>query len=143
MEGGENMKKIIAIVLCAVFLIVGVETVSFASNTSDEITPRLNNVNSVVSNFVIVNGNAVVSISYTGAETVTTGATVTIQLQKRNLLVLWKDVKEWVYISYDPTASFEFSYPVSSGTYRAKIRYEIKGSGGTTDVIEHERQASY
>ena len=38
---------------------------------------------------------------------------------------------------------FEHSYRVKSGTYRVKIRYEISGNGGETDVFEDEIKDSY
>ena len=137
------MKKFISIMLCAVLLIIGFETLAFASDTDAEIMPCYNNAATVNSNFNIVDGNAIVLASYTGYQDMTTGARITIQLQKRNLLIFWKDITEWVDVSYKENAMFEHSYPVSSGTYRVKIRYEISGSGGATDVIEEEIQDSY
>lgn len=137
------MKKIVSIMLCAVLLIVGFETVAFASEANSGTMPRLNNIVTTNSYFNVANGNANVTVSYIGYPGVTTDARITIQLQKRNLLVFWKDVTEWVDISYEEDATFEHVYPVSSGTYRVKIRYEISGSGGATDVIETELQDSY
>ena len=129
--------------LCAVLLIVGLETVAFASDADAGIMPCYNNVASVNSNFYITGGNAVVSVSYSGIPDVTTGAKITVQLQKRNLMVFWKDVTEWENVSDNEDATFTYSRPVSSGTYRVKIRCEISGSGGATDVIEEELQDSY
>lgn len=137
------MKKVISIILCAVLLLCGLQTFAFASDANDEIMPCYNNAAVVESSFNIVNGNAKVLVSYTGYAGVTTGARITIQLQKRNLLVFWKDVTEWEEVSYNAVDMFEHSYPVSSGTYRVKIRCEISGSGGATDVIEKELQDSY
>ena len=137
------MRKVISIILCAVLLLCGLQTFAFASDANDEIMPCYNNAGGIDSRFSIIDGNAIILASYTGYQGVTTGARITIQLQKRNLLVFWKDVTEWVDISYEEDATFEHVYPVSSGTYRVKIRYEINGSGGATDVIEKELKDSY
>ena len=137
------MKKVISIMLCAILLVCGFETFALASNANDGIMPCYNNVGGVDSRFSIVDGDAIVSISYSGYPGVTTGARITVQLQKRNLLVFWKDVTEWENVSDRESGTFTYSRPVSSGTYRVKIRCEISGSGGATDVIEEELQASY
>ena len=137
------MKKVVAIILCAILLVCGFETIAFASNTNSLVMPRYNNTVFVDSSFGIDNGEAIALVSYIGYPGITTGARITIQLQKRNLLVFWKDVASWEDVSYGTEGAFEHSYPVSSGTYRVKIRYEISGSGGATDVIEEELKDSY
>lgn len=137
------MKKVISIMLCTVLLIFGFETLAFAANTEEKTMIRLNNAVSTESSFVINNGNANIAVSYTGYPGVTTGAKITVQLQKRNLMVFWKDVTEWENVSDRESGTFTYSRPVSSGTYRVKIRCEISGSGGATDVIEEELQDSY
>lgn len=137
------MKKVVAIILCAILLVCGFETIAFASNTNSLVMPRYNNASVVQSFFDVSDGNAMVRTSYIGYSGVTTGARITIQLQKRNLLVFWKDVASWEDVSYGTEGAFEHSHPVSSGTYRVKIRYEISGSGGATDVIEEELKDSY
>ena len=137
------MKKILSIILCAILLVGGFETLALASGGDDGIMPCYNNASSTNSNFYVADGNAVISASYVGFPGVTTGARITIQLQKRNLLVFWKDVTDWEDISDNADATFVHTYPVSSGTYRVRIRYEIRGSGGAVDVVEEELKASY
>lgn len=137
------MKKILSIILCAILLVCGFETLALASGGDDGIMPCYNNASSTNSNFYVADGNAVISASYVGFPGVTTGAKITVQLQKRNLLVFWKDVTSWENVSYEYSGVFTYSHPVSSGTYRVRIRYEISGSGGAVDVVEEELKASY
>ena len=104
--------------------------------------PCYNNAIDTKSKFEIVNDVATVDTSYYGISGITTGAKVTVVLQKRSLLVFWNDVTTWVDNSTKMNDSFAHSYAVSSGTYRVQITYEISGSGGATDVIEETIKAS-
>lgn len=141
------MKKIIALLLCCIALFGVVPFESFADSG---ITPYYNNVGYTNSSFVIdENGNANVAISYIGYEGVTTGATITTTLEKKHLLFFWKDVivgngtNGWVDVPSGFTFSTTHSVNVSSGTYRVKIKFEIMGSGGETDVITKQHEAKY
>ena len=131
------MKKIISIILCLVVLNSVFSTTAFAS-TNSGIMPCLNNVNSVESTFIIDNGEAYIRLSYFGYNGLTAETRITTVLQKKSFIFFWKDINEWVDLSTDVNAIIEHTYPVSSGTYRVKIKYEISGSGGQTDVIEEE-----
>ena len=137
------MKKLIAIILCSVLLIGASNTVVYASDTDAGIMPCFNNVGLIDSSFAIIDGEAIVLVSYMGYPGITTGARITTELQKRSFLLFWSDVAKWVDVSREEDAMFEHSYPVSSGTYRVKIKYEISGSGGETDVVEDELKDSY
>ena len=137
------MKKIVTLVLCIAFLFGTFNTVVFASSGNEGIMPCFNNVGAVESSFTIIDGEAIVLVSYMGYPNITSEARITTMLQKRTLLFFWKDVIEWVDVSYEEDAMFEHSHSVSSGTYRVKIKYEISGSAGGTDVIEDEIQDSY
>ena len=135
-----NFKRLLTLMLClGIMLSVFASTVN-ASN--DAITPRANNVANTYSDFYISGSEAVVRLSYDGYNGVITGARITTVLQKRNLLVFWKDVTEWVDTSSNISDYFEHRYSVASGTYRVQITYEISGTGGATDVIEDEIKAS-
>lgn len=130
------MKKSISFILVAVILMSVFTTVVSASN--EGISARNNNVALTDSNFVIVDDVAYVAVSYIGYSNVTTSAKITITLQKRTLLLFWSDETEWIDTSNNVSNTFEHTYPVSSGTYRVKITFEISGTGGATDVIERE-----
>ena len=66
MKGGEKMRKIIAILTCAVILIGAFSSTVLAADESAGIMPRLNNVASVGSSFTIIDGTAYISTSYMG-----------------------------------------------------------------------------
>ena len=137
------MKKLIAIILCAILFVGAFDTTTFASDSDAGIMPCFNNVGLIDSSFAIIDGEAIVLVSYMGYPGITTGAKITTKLEKRSFLFFWNDVTEWVDVSYEEDAMFEHSYPVSSGTYRVKIKYEISGTGGATDVVEDELKDSY
>ena len=134
------MKKIVALILSAIFMFSAVATISQASN--DDIMLCHNNVATAQSNFSIINGEAIIAISYVGYPGAVTQARITTKLEKRTLLLFWSDVTEWedVYTSED--ASFEHRHTVSSGTYRVTVNFEIVGIYGT-DSFESEHKESY
>lgn len=130
------MKKSISFILVAVILMSVFTTVVSASN--EGISVCNNNVAMTDSNFIIVDNVAYVDVSYIGYSNVTTNAKITITLQKRTLLLFWSNETEWIDTSDRVSNTFTHTYPVSSGTYRVKITFEISGTGGATDVIERE-----
>jgi len=136
------MRKIATALLCLVLVFGCFSTVAFAA-TDDGVMPRLNNVGLVSSNFNIVDGQANIVASYMGYPGITTGAKITIKLQQRSFFFWWNDVTEWVDVSDQEEAVFDHTYPVSSGTYRVIITYEISGTAGATDVLEDVIEDSY
>lgn len=137
------MKKVISLLICCVILC----TISCMpiSAVSDTVSPRFNNTIRVDSNFYIdSNGNANVSVGYTGYNGITTGARITILLEKRTVFFSWNDVQEWVITSSEYIGNFERSHALTkSGVYRVTITFEISGSGGATDVFEEQIEDSY
>ena len=136
------MKRAISLFVCFVIIFsIGCITVSA---TNEGISPRFNNVATTEAVFNIdSNGNANISVGYTGYKGITTGARITILLEKRNLLVFWKDIEEWVITSDEYFDSFYRTCAVSSGKYRVTVTFEISGTGGSTDVFESQIEDSY
>lgn len=139
-------RRIISIIFLAIM--VCTLAVSVAAAT---IQPRLNNTAMTSTNFTITSsGKATITASYTGYKNVTTGATVTSYIEKRTLGMFWTrvDIGEignaWVDTSTDDTDAFGHVFYLSErGTYRAIVEYEIRGTGGATDVINYEQERTY
>ena len=135
------MRRFLRALVCGIIILSCLSTTVMAAETG--IMPYYNNVSKTNSDFSITDGIAKVKLTYTGYSGTTTGAKVTTVLQKRTLWLFWSDVTEWVDTSSSPFDSFTHTYSVSSGkTYRVQITYEISGSGGATDVITEEIEAS-
>lgn len=141
-------RRIIPIIL--VIVILSTTIISVAA--SDLIaTPYYNNTMGTSTNFVISSsGKATISTAYNGYSGRTTSATVTSYIEKRTLGLFWTRVdigepdNEWVDTSSAYTDSFvHVHYLESEGTYRATVVYEIRGSGGATDVIDYEQERTY
>ena len=141
-KGGATVKRIISFTLCLVILcMLGAVTVSAAD---DGIMPRYNNLNYTQTSFNIdSNGTANIMAGYTGYSGITTGAKITILLEKKSFIFFWKDVEDWVITSNEYYGTFVKTYAVSEGDYRVTITFEISGSGGATDVKEVELEDSY
>ena len=133
------MRRVVSFILLFSMMIVG--TIVPISAEGSEMNLRYNNAATVNSTFVVQSGDAVVNVNYSGYQGVVTEVRISVKLEKRTLLLFWKDVTEWETVSYNSTDSIEFTYPVDSGKYRATIRVEIFGTNGTSDVVENELKA--
>lgn len=142
-------KRILALTLSLLMLVLTGMTALPAA--ASDVAPCYNNTVMASTNFVIQsNGVAQVYVSYIGYSGVTTGATITIKLEKRFLGLFWKDVDigepndtKTITVSDDQYDGIYSVQLPSDGTYRATVKYVIRGTGGTADTIEHEREAKY
>ena len=141
------MKKLLSVLFLLIFFGNGITTYASAYGSA---TPYLNNSSNTRSEFTIDdNGNAEVVVRYWGIQGVTTGATITTKIQKRFLLVFWNDVdigtpnNEWIDESTAVSYSNVHSVSVPKGNYRVKIKYVIRGTNGSDDVIEETLEAKY
>ena len=118
--------------------------VQFPTAASD-IMPRNNNTLSTNTDFMITSGgDAIIDLNYEGYPNVTTGATISIKIEKRNLLVFWSEVVSNTFTVTEYRYSTEFICPLDkSGTYRCTVEYTISGTGGADDVITYQETVTY
>ena len=136
------MMKKLGLSLIVTFIFIGVfMQVAFASN----IAPYYNNIILTDTTFNInENGKAGVSVYYDGYPGATTGATICIKIEKRNLLVFWKEVVNDVYYFREESHAETFVYQLEkTGTYRCTVDYLISGTGGTDDEITFQDTKTY
>ena len=135
------MRRFLRALICVIIILSCLSTTAMAAEAG--VTPRYNNTINANSKFQISNDTAIIELFYYGYSGITTNVKVTTLLQKRTLWLFWSDVTEWVDTSTASSDVFTHTYSVSSGkTYRVQITYEISGSGGATDVITEELEAS-
>ena len=131
------MKRIAFLLVICLLCSFGTSIVSSAEENN--ISSRLNNVNTVNCYFEISNNIATSQVFVKGYAGVTTGITVKCTLEKRALLGLWwSDVNEWTATSSSVTDTFTFTESVGSGTYRCSFEVTVYGSGGSADVVTDE-----
>lgn len=136
------MKRKLSIILACAFLFVGVFSTAVYAN---DVSLLNNNTLMTSTNFVISDtGLATVAFEYYGYEGITTGAKITVLIEKRNLLFFWPDVVEKTYTvtgySYDNVLYYQLE---EKGTYRCTVTYTVSGTGGEDDVIPFERTVEY
>lgn len=137
------MKKILINLVCFLLIFCCMNTPASAAE-HNEIFPRANNFSSTFTDFTINNnGTATVVVKYMGIDGVTSGAKITVKIQKRFLLVFWNDVDgaSWVDNASGVYYSNSHSISVKSGYYRAQVEYTIYGSGGAADVVTEQIEA--
>ena len=136
------MKKKICLFLALVFVIMG--TFPISVNASD--ISLLNNNTAITDTIFTISdsGMAAVAVQYHGYQNITTGATITIKIEKRNLLVFWNEVvSDTITVTGDCYLN-EFYYQLEkSGTYRCTVVYTVSGHGGADDVITYEGKDSF
>lgn len=115
------------------------------------VTPRWTNCDQYSFTFSITDdGTAHVRVGYTGDSNKFAEARLTVQLEKRFLLVFWNTVDigypndEWTETSTELYGNFYNSFALSdTGTYRAVMTLEIVGKDGSVDVIEDKIEYKY
>ena len=138
------MKKT-CISLFLAFLMMWASVVpAYAADAAGNIMPLFENTDQCMMHFDITgSGYAEFAVEYYGQETCT-GATVSVKIQKRTLLVFWTTVYEW-----EGTSTETYDYMLGgvqledTGTYRAVFTVEVHGTNGVTDVIEDKIQKEY
>ena len=144
-------KRILSLILLVVIL--GSLVISAFAATADNggIMPRYNNTASTSTNFVISTaGKATITAVYNGDYGITTGATITSYIEKRTLGIFWSRVdigqpnNEWVDISTEYYDAFGHEFWLEkTGTYRATVVYEVRGTGGPADIIDYQQERTY
>lgn len=136
------MKKKICLLFALVFVFASVAQFSVLAS---DIMPLNNNTGLTKTKFAISNtGDAIVSVKYEGYPNITTGAVITVRIEKRNFLLFWRNVVEETITVNDSRYYEELHYQLNgSGTYRCTVDYVISGTGGADDVITFEDQKNY
>ena len=134
-------RKICLILSCALLVMAIVPSFVFAN----DISLYNNNTSNNYTDFYITDsGEALVTYSYEGYNNITTGAEITIKIEKRNLLIFWNDIVEETIVVYGESYEDVYVYQLSkTGTYRCTVTYRVSGTGGADDVITFEDTATY
>lgn len=136
------MKRKLSFVL-VIFIALSIRINTFV--VASDISLYNNNTAGMNSAFVITEtGEAIVGVNYEGYPNVTTGATITIKIEKRTLLFFWSDVVDETITAVGDRYFNEFYYQLEDkGTYRCTVVYTISGTGGADDVLTFEDTEKY
>ena len=137
------MKRITKVLVAALLIaIMGMANVTaFAAEESP--SPRLSHMSNSSFTFVADDGIGHVDVTYYGYDSFVR-ADLKVELQKRFLLVFWKDVDEWSASSTAMNGDFYHAFTLSdSGMYRAKFTLTVTGNDGTADVITDTIEDGY
>lgn len=134
-------RRITFIVALLMIIALGTHAVVMA----DDASLYNNNTGMMNSSFVITEtGEAIVGVNYEGYTGVTTGATITIKIEKRTLLFFWSDVVDETITAVGDSYFKEFYYQLEDkGTYRCTVVYTVSGTGGADDVLTFEDTEKY
>lgn len=152
----KHLRKKIFMVMVLIFsisVLVPVSAYAASPDSVDQpitgIAPYNNNVNRCHTSFIIINGTAVVDAAYTGYSNITTEAIIEIKIQKKTLF-WWTDVANgqpnntWTDHFYTCEGNVSHTLPIGQkGTYRVIVKYTVKGTGGSDDVINDTAYYDY
>ena len=136
------MKRTVSFVLIIAFiLIIGLNTLVCAS----DISLYNNNTAGMNSDFAITSdGLAIVWVNYEGYTGIATGATITIKIEKRTLLLFWTDVINETITVTGHRYDNEFEYQLSDkGMYRCTVEYCVSGTAGSDDYWTYQDTYKY
>ena len=136
------MKRKLCFIFSFIFLLTTILTTTIFAN---DVSLCNNNTMSTYTSFSITDtGEARVTYHYDGYENITTGAVITIVIEKRNFLFFWDEV-DTEYLAFpDESYTGTYGYQLSSkGTYRCTVTYRVGGTGGEDDVITFEDTDTY
>lgn len=137
------MKRILTFVLAIIVLCGMVLPICAIGNGA---TPYYNNTARATARFNIgETGEAVITLSYSGYTTCTTGATITSKIQK---LVSgdWVDVNgaSWIDECEEVRKTVQHTKQLTStGTYQLVYEFEVRGTGGDADIINGTIEDTY
>ena len=139
----KTIKSILSLVL--VFLTVLSMAVFPVSAEDYGVMPCYNNVFEMDTSFSIsASGLAAIYFSYYGYEGITTSARIEIKLQRKTWGLFWFDVETWTRIPSVVTFRDEVTYQLTkTGTYRATVKYEIRGTAGEADTHTFQHEKTY
>ena len=134
------MKKYI----CLLFVFLFVALVPFSVSAIGTMT-RTNNVYSADTRFTISDGgDATITLSYEGYPNITTGATISVKIEKRVLFAFWDEVVSRTFTVTGEQYYTSLIYQLDKkGTYKCTVEYVISGAGGADDVITYEAEQKY
>ena len=129
------MKKITKVLVAILLIAVLSMTNVVALAAENEISPRLSHTNSGGFSFAIIDNVGYIDATYYGYDSFVR-ADLNVNVQKRFLLVFWKDYYEWNASCTVIDGDFVHEFAVEdSGKYRANFTLTVTGNDGTTDVI--------
>ena len=139
----KTIKSILSLVL--VFLTVFSVTTFSVSADDYGVMPCFNNVMDIQTVFGISeSGLASIYVSYDGYEGITTGAKIEIKLERKTWGLFWSEVDTWTRIPGTVYFSDEVTYQLTkTGTYRATVKYEIRGTAGESDTHTFQHEITY
>ena len=124
-------KVLVAILLIAVLSMTNVAALA----AENEISPRLSHTGVGGFSFAIIDNVGYIDATYYGYDSFVR-ADLNVNVQKRFLLVFWKDYYEWNASCTVIDGDFVHEFAVEdSGKYRANFTLTVTGNDGTTDVI--------
>ena len=138
----KNFRKL-ALILTLILATLLTGTTAFAAETDSGIMPRYTHADNVRFSFSATTDGGEIEAVYYGNSSFAR-ADLNVKVEKRNLLVFWKDVYEWNASSTTQNGRFSYVCPLDgSGKYRATFTLTITGTNGTTDVITETIESKY
>lgn len=132
------MKKSLSFVF-AIIALLGITCIYGQKVDATDIMPRYNNTNYATAGLGInSSGLATIDLDCGGDYGVVTRITAETKLE-RKWGIFWLDVDggEWTDTTTNRILSITHTLQLSkTGTYRAKVKFTVSGTGGANDVIE-------
>ena len=138
-------KLFLAIMLIASLCLANVTAFAAEDQTdeNDGIMPCLEHTSYYSLSFVAASDGGHVTIIYYGYPTFAY-AEITVKIEKKNLVVFWKDICEFSVTSANPNENiYRVCALNGSGNYRATITLTVYGTNGVVDSVTETKTSKY
>ena len=124
--------------IVALFLLTGIMLLMYTMPAfATEVNPRLTNINTSTATFGVYNNTGEVVVNYWGRADNFLRAEAHVKIEKKFLLVFWKDVVEWTGSCSEVNGTIVGTFTADGdGKYRATVTLTVYGKNGVNDVIE-------
>ncbi|MBQ9747967.1 MAG: hypothetical protein IJV98_04205 [Clostridia bacterium] len=133
-------KRLMTGILVIVLLFIALQITTLAT---DVIRPKNNVATTTTHISVFRSGQAIVGVRYEGYVGITSGAEITLKIEKKNG-ILWQDVISQTYHTKETHHVNKLEYPLPEmGAYRFTVIYTVSGSAGKEDVVKIQEEKTY
>ena len=133
-------KRIMNFLIFTVMLFIVLQITTLAN---DVLRPKHNVATTTTNISVFSKGQAIVNVRYMGYQDITSGAEITLKIEKKNNS-FWEDVVSRTYRTDEAYHSNKLADSLSEmGAYRFTVTYTISGSAGEDDIVRVQEERIY
>lgn len=136
------MKKRIYLSIILIFVFFLLLQITILAN--EVLLPKHNVATTTTNISIFDNGEAIINLRYVGYPEITSGAKITIKIERKESALIWKEIASRDYYTNDVYHVNRFQHYLDEmGTYRFTIIYHVSGNAGKDDTVKIREEKIY